>query len=269
MNTILINQTKYYYELHGQTNKPALVLISGLWSDHSYWLPLLPALSDDFEILIFDNRAIGKTSDNTPDHEFSLHDMADDTAELIKQVFPAMHVNIIGQSMGGAIAQIIAANYPKLVRKLMLFNTTPKWSHATIEGLRSLLLSAKEKTSFEQNFAGYLAWIFGEKFLANPVKVTELRNTLLTSEAIQTLADQERQFQALTTFTGIDLSHIQCPTLIGYGPEDKICAISEAKALCDTIPHAELHQFIGAHSPLLEDFYNVVAIIKKFLLQNN
>lgn len=78
---------------------------------------MLNGLATRFQVLIFDNRAIGQTKDNnTP---FTLEIMAEDTMALVQQLGLENPV-ILGQSMGGAIAQIIAKNYATQINKLII-----------------------------------------------------------------------------------------------------------------------------------------------------
>lgn len=247
---VLVNKTKYYYELHGDQNNQPLVLTSGLWSDHSYWEPILPQLARDFYVLIFDNRAIGNTVDDGS--SFSIEEMADDTMLLIQNVVNHAPVNLIGQSMGGSIVQAVAACYPDRIKKLVLLNTTPRWRQASIEALRSVLLSYKENASFEQLFSSTLAWLYGEDFLSNKAKVKELRDLLKTTKPNQTLNDQERQFYALERFKGVDFSKLVMPTFVGYGEEDKLSPPIDSKVLGENIIKSQLHCFPGAHRTLYE-----------------
>ena len=63
-----------------------------------------------------DNRDIG-LSQKFPAGDYTLEDMARDSAELITALaLPSAH--IVGQSMGGMIAQEVAISYPDLVRSL-------------------------------------------------------------------------------------------------------------------------------------------------------
>jgi alpha-beta hydrolase superfamily lysophospholipase len=48
-----------YYELHGSGDP--LVLIAGLASDSQSWAPILPALAERFQVVVFDNRGAGRT----------------------------------------------------------------------------------------------------------------------------------------------------------------------------------------------------------------
>src|SRR5438876_4640499 len=112
-----VNNAEIYYEIHGEGK--LLVLIEGFGCDHSFWTPLLEPLSKHFKVLIFDNRGTGQTKDNNQD--FTFQTLTKDILDLIATLTTETRVQIIGHSMGGAIAQIIAAEHPEKIDKLMLF----------------------------------------------------------------------------------------------------------------------------------------------------
>ena len=107
-----IGDIDMYYEVHG-TGEP-LVLLHGLSLDSSVWIKQVSALSQKYQVIIFDNRGVGQTDD--PHNNYSTEMMADDTATLMKFLNVA-EAHILGFSMGGMIAQTIALEYPELAKK--------------------------------------------------------------------------------------------------------------------------------------------------------
>jgi len=88
------------------------VLISGFGAQHSTWLPMLNSLAQHFRVTYFDNRGVGRSAQ--PQGPYNIAQMADYTIGLMEAlgIETAM---ICGHSMGGLIAQYMAANYPKHV----------------------------------------------------------------------------------------------------------------------------------------------------------
>lgn len=58
MPNIKIGDVSMYYEVHGE-GEP-LVLITGFSSDHKTWLPFLPAFTNNYRVLIMDNRGMAR-----------------------------------------------------------------------------------------------------------------------------------------------------------------------------------------------------------------
>lgn len=243
MAKIKINSTEFYYELHGKGHP--LVLIAGYTCDHQFWIPILEDMAKHFQVLIFDNHGVGQTKDSNAHLNVEL--MAKDIVDLYSTLgLDKPHV--IGQSMGGTIAQTIAAQYPDKVNKLGILTSSPKWRKAMLNGLESLLNMRKNNVDFDIIFLATIAWVFGEKFLKNTEMVNEFKKIILSMPNPQSLEDQIRQFDVLANFDGIkNLSYIKAPTLVAYGNEDIISLPGEAKLMSEKITNAKLMEFNCAH----------------------
>lgn len=248
MAKIKINETEYYYELHG-SGEP-LVLVAGYCSDHRHWLPILDQLAKDFQVLIFDNRAIGQTRDNNS--SLSTQIMADDTM-LLAATLGLDNPSFVGHSMGGTIVQDIALRYPNQINKIAILQSSSKWRQAMLKGLKSLLNMRKENLTFDLQFEALLSWVFGENFLQNKMAIESLKNIILTDEFPQSLNDQVRQFEVLENFNNESrVSNIQAPTLVASGIQDIISLPFESLKLAKSIPGAKFVSVNCGHNMILE-----------------
>lgn len=262
MPKININNAEFYYELHGQ-GEP-VVLISGYGANHLFWFPILPLLSQHFQVLVFDNRAIGQTIDNSH-FPLTAEFMANDTMALIKEL-GLKKPHIVGQSMGGTIAQNIAARFPTLINKLGILNSSAKWRQAMLRGLWSMWLIRKAN-NFDCWFETNLAWVFGEEFLQNSEQVENLRLTILNDPYPQSVENQERQYAALTEFDGrAALKNITAKTLVSYGTQDIISLPSESKEIAENIMQAKLIEFDCGHGIVAEVPHELARTLIDFLM---
>lgn len=248
MAKLSINDAEFYYQLQGKGHP--LVLISGYTCDNTFWAPVLDALSAYFQVFTFDNRCIGQTKNSA--QSLSAELLANDVIGLIRQMgFKNPHV--IGHSMGGTIAQTVAARYGKELGKLVIMNSSSRWRQAMLLGLKSLLGMRKEKVSADVILDASLAWIFGESFLENNEKIATLKDMMKEDLDLQTIEDQEKQFEILTGFDGRQqLKNIQSDTLIVYGKQDLISLPDESKWMASQISNAKLVEFDCAHGSVLE-----------------
>jgi pimeloyl-ACP methyl ester carboxylesterase len=97
--------------------KPPLILLHGLTASGACWTELARALEDKYDIIMPDARGHGKSS--APDYGYRYEDHAGDVVGLMKalRLPPAI---LIGHSMGGMTAAVVASRKPDLFRGLIL-----------------------------------------------------------------------------------------------------------------------------------------------------
>jgi pimeloyl-ACP methyl ester carboxylesterase len=111
----------------GVDNGPVLLLLSGQANSHAWWDGLRARFEDRYRVVTFDYRGTGGSHGPVADWSTAL--FADDAARVLRTVTtsPAM---VYGTSMGGRVAQFLAARYPGLVDRLILACTSPGGEHA-------------------------------------------------------------------------------------------------------------------------------------------
>lgn len=142
MPMIEANGVNVYYELHGATGEP-IVLIHGSWTDHNTWNLVVPELADNFRLLTYDRRGHGK-SENGAGQGTAEQD-ALDTANILTnlELAPA---HVVGSSFGGTIALKLASLKPATIQSLVvhepplhdLIMDEPSIRPSLLEGRKSL-----------------------------------------------------------------------------------------------------------------------------------
>ena len=137
MTRVKTSNISLEYEIFGCENTDTIILVQGLGMQLIDWPePLIKTLSKSFRVIIFDNRDSGLSSKMNISEEkekyylqdmsecdvihrsYSLHDLAQDVVDLADAL--KIHTfHIIGFSMGGMIAQLVAAKFPKRVMSLV------------------------------------------------------------------------------------------------------------------------------------------------------
>lgn len=102
-------------------DKPAVVLLHGLMGSGACWTDLARALEDDFDVVMPDARGHGDSS--APDHGYRYDDLASDVDGLVRGLALATPV-LIGHSMGGMTAAVVASRAGAPVRALVLIDPT-------------------------------------------------------------------------------------------------------------------------------------------------
>lgn len=119
MATVRVNDAEVFYEAHG-TGRP-FVLFSETACDGEIWkLYQVPEFSKDHLVIIHDYRGTGKSS--KPSIDYTTRMFCDDAAAVLEQLGVRDAV-VLGHSMGGRVAQLLALEYPQRVSRLILAST--------------------------------------------------------------------------------------------------------------------------------------------------
>ena len=134
------------YLTYGDENSSPLMIIHGLYGSGRNWGVIAKRLSDKFHVIAVDLRNHGE-SPWFDSHNY--HDMAEDLVEVI--TYLKIRPDIIGHSMGGKAAMVLALKNPNLVNRLLIADIAPvKYEHDQskfIEAMQKVDLSKVEKRS--------------------------------------------------------------------------------------------------------------------------
>lgn len=192
-----------------------------------------------FYVIRFDNRDVGRSS-RTP-YPYDLRDMAADVAAMIRYYGQAAVVT--GRSMGGAIAQLLALDYPQLVCGLGLFFTYAKNSSQLVKPARTAPFSNRDQ---------FLAWHFrqiseiaGSKYPWEEKQLPDLVAGCWQRGFSWEGLERQRQAMERTVPWAQRLGEIQVPVSIVHGEEDPVIPPAAGKELHRLIPQSRLHLVPG------------------------
>lgn len=115
-----VNGLNMYYEIHG-TGQP-LVLIHGAFSAiGTSFGPILPGLAQNRQVIAIEYQGHGRTADI--DRPLSIPQLADDIVALLQHL-GLETADVLGYSLGAAIALQLVIRHPEVVRKLVLISVT-------------------------------------------------------------------------------------------------------------------------------------------------
>ena len=172
-----------YRELGPKTGVP-VIFLTHLAAVLDNWDPrVVDGIAAQHRVITFDNRGVGASSGSTPN---TIEAMAKDAVAFIRAL-GFEQVDLFGFSMGGMIAQVIAADEPQLVRKVILAGTGPAGGDgitnvtriAHLDTLRGLLTlqDPKQFLFFTRTPDGRRA---GKEFLARLKERTENRDKAIS-----------------------------------------------------------------------------------------
>lgn len=279
-----------WYDIFGAADDPTVLLIHGSDAQAVAWMPHFyePLVSGGFRVIRFDQRDNGlsesfgmpkgfKPNEWTPEQEapYPLVDMAEDAIGLLERL-DVDHAHVIGHSMGGMIAQIVALRRPDLVTTLTLMSTSP--SHS----FDPTLQPPEVFDLFENELGGMLRAMALPSFFMPLTRNRMMKGTKEFFSAMDDdtrTVDGERALDAwistyyadgrklnLMSWQGMaivtsssrvsELPSLTIPTLVVHGDRDKLIDYRNAQALADIVPNARLVTLGGGGHlfPLFESY---------------
>lgn len=230
-----------YYEWHGDHDGCPVVFIRGTGADGSRWLPQVEAYTGRYRCLIFDNRGAGQS--DGPHGAYTVELMGLDALGLLDKL-GVDRAHISGLSLGGAIAQFIAAEAPERVATLQLHGSWGR-TYGYARMYLSLLKRFVETGGLELYYEGALLYLFPpEFFIEQYERAMEILSSMKEhSSPIQGLLGQLEA--NLTHDLSGRLKDIIAPTLITVGEFDMCLPPYYSRELHEAIPGSELIVFNG------------------------
>jgi pimeloyl-ACP methyl ester carboxylesterase len=245
-----------------------IILINGYSFAMDSWPPtLLGKLAANQTVIIFDNRGIGNTTSGG-EKEFSIGQFANDTAGLL-EALKISKADVLGWSMGGAIAQELALNYPDRVEKLIVYASFCSPVKSVRPSQEILNALTNQTGTAEDRIDKFLPLIFPEKWRnENPNYLESLPKTTETVSN-QTLS---QQVEAIVNWTGTcnKLTNITQPTLVIVGTKDIATPPSNSLQIIEQIHEAWLVQLKeGGHGLMYQYPEQFSNIVETFLQNTN
>ena len=271
MPHVKANGLDVYYESHGADDAEPILLIMGLGAQMSRWSPdFIAALTDaGHRVIAFDNRDVGLTEKldaagppdmpaifqairegRKPSVAYTLDEMAGDAAGLL-EALGIERAHIVGASMGGMIAQLVAADHPQRTLSLTsIMSTTgnPELPRAKPEAMARLNPPAPDPT---KDLDAFLASaVEGAKVMAGTYPVDEAQ------VRAQSLSDFRRSYYPVgfqRQYAGVvaspdrrpKLKTIAAPTVVIHGADDPLVPVEGGRDTAANIPGAELRTIPG------------------------
>lgn len=276
------------YEVEGAGDGTPLVLVTGLGAQLVRWSPGLRAalVERGFRVIRLDNRDAGLSRHHveagrpdlkaiaatlrdggTPDLAYTLGDMADDVATLM-DALGVGSAHVVGTSMGGFIAQLVAIRHPERVRSLTLVMTStgnpdlpgpPPEVQAMLASRGEPGVSATDQAVANARLIASPGYPFDEERVRARIAAEAERGSNGDSYLRQRaaiLAGGDRR---------ADLAKLDVPTMVLHGDADLLVRVEAGRDVAANIPGAELRIYPGmGHEipePLVPEIVEAIATI--------
>ena len=284
MPRVRANGIDIEYESFGREGDPLVLLIMGFAAQLIFWPESLckGLAAEGFRVVRFDNRDIGKSTHLTdcappdlaklweevssggqPRVPYSLSDMADDAVGLL-DALGAARAHIVGASMGGMIAQLVAINHSDRTKSLTSIMSTTGRRDLPAGDPAALALLAKPPKSLSredliENGVLVRRALAGPGFRESEADIRAFLERVV-DRAPYDPNGSARQMAAIMTAPPRNelLKSVRCPALVLHGESDPLLPVAGAKDTAASIPGAELivvpgmgHGFPQSLAPVL------------------
>lgn len=250
-----------------------LVLITGYFANVKSWNRVfLKKLAENHDVIILDNRNVGGSINTSKNYKAI--DLAEDTGYLVRAL-NLSHVNILGISMGGMIAQQYAILYPKTVDHLILINTfiagiAPTYPSKQVQ----TDLAGGSKNKFNQYLTAMrilfppqarfkMFFTFMNEGFKSPTKEAPISPAVIKQQ--QELVEAWMKDTAALK----KIRQLKIPVLILSGGSDEIIPYPNTDVLHKEIPHSKLVRWQGGGHLMIFQYPEAIAnVINQWILSH-
>jgi len=239
--TIAVGGVPFVYRQLGPDSGVPVIFLHHLMAVLDDWDPrIIDGIAAQRRVIAFDNRGVGASGGTVPS---TIEEMGRDAIAFIRAL-GFKQVDLLGFSLGGGVAQMVALQAPELVRRMILAGTGPKGGGGIDEINRVAALAylkAALTWSDPRNFLFFPRTPEGKRaakdYFARLKERTENRDKPISLQA------RRAQLQAIKT-AGLsapdDLSVIKQPVFVANGDRDLMVASSLSADMARRLPNAQL-----------------------------
>ena len=241
--------TRIHYEVAGPRDAEPLLCIQGLGTDLRGWTFQRFALGRHYRLLLVDNRGVGGS--DKPPGPYDLEVMAEDAVAVL-DAEGVSRAHVMGASMGGVLAQILAVRHPERVRSLVLACTACRhqpWRRELLEGWATVAAEQGMRALAGRS----LRWLVGPRHRRRFGLPFNVFAPFVLNLPAAAFVSQVRAILDQTDDVRLELCTLDVPTLVVVGTQDILTPRADAEELVELIPGAELAILSGAAHGLMFD----------------
>ena len=240
------------YDVFGRHDREPVLLIQGLGTDSRGWAFQRWAFGRRYRCITVDNRVMGHSE--RPPGPYDLEQMVRDALACL-DAEGIERVHVVGASMGGVIAQIMAVLHPERVRSLVLACTSCR-HHQWRRELFQEWADDVEAGGMGALGGEGLRWLIGPRLRRRFGLWLNLLARILLESPTEPFVAQVHAILNASDDLRFELQHVRAPTLVITGSQDALTPIGDAEELAELIPGARLVELRGAAHGLMVEAPN-------------
>jgi 3-oxoadipate enol-lactonase len=253
---------RLHYDTFGRRGGEPVLMIQGLGADSRGWVLPRPAIARHYRGIVFDNRGVGRSG--KPVGSYDLEQMTADAVSVLDAA-DVESAHVIGASMGGVLAQIMAVRHPERVRSLVLACTACRhlsWRRELLEDWAALAQAQGMRAFAAEN----MRWLVGPRALRRFWPAFGVLTPLAISAPAHSFVSQVNAILDMDDSVRDLLHTVAVPTLVLVGSQDILTPQADSEEIAELIPDAELAVVQGgAHGFMVEHFGAFNKLVLEFL----
>lgn len=240
------------WRCHGDETNPCVVLLHPIATDGSVWAAQAASWADRFHVVAIDLPGHGASTQ--PEAGAGITDFAA-AIEVSLREGGVRRAAIVGLSLGSMVAQRLAADYPGLVRSVVLASGAA-WTSAEGRDAWDARIADAERAGMESLKEAMLQRWFTPEFLLDEPKAVAEVGDLITATPVAGFIAAARAIAQLDNRDA--LARITCPALVVAGTSDRATPPSVVGPIADAIRGARYLELPAAHVVNVEaaDLFN-------------
>jgi 3-oxoadipate enol-lactonase len=246
-----------HHRVLGAPRRPTVVVGGSVGSTLATWEPVLAALAVEFHVIAYDHRGHGGSP--APAGPYVIDDLAQDVLALLDGYHVA-RAHLVGLSLGGMVAQLIAARQPHRVDQLVLLCTAAHYPDPRPWTERAATVRADGTEAIADLVLD--RWLTPDYRGDHPAEAARWKKMIAGIDregyagCCEAVADLDLRR---------DLSRIQAPTLVLAGAQDPAAPPEQMRELAAAIPGSQFLVVPGAHMPTIEHPDTVTRLLLEHL----
>ncbi len=261
-----------YYEAG---SGPVLLLVHGITSSADAWRGVMPALAEHYTVIAPD--LLGHGGSAKPRGDYSLGAYASGLRDLLAALGHS-RATVVGHSLGGGIAMVMAYQFPERVERLALISSGGLGKQVGLV-LRAATLPGAGIVLPVITRRGPRDAVIGAAHLLSRLGLrtrADVRGAALGLASLRDDAARRAFIHTARSIIDIAGQRVNAhdrlylaegmPTLLVWGDRDPMIPVSHGLAAHEAIPHSRLELFAGAgHYPFEEDPERFVRVLRDFI----
>jgi pimeloyl-ACP methyl ester carboxylesterase len=234
------------YQVSAGESDGALLMMAGYGRSGSSWIPWLERVGPlPFRVVLLDHRGTGESARSL--RPYTLATLADDAATVLREAAGDAPAIVVGDSMGGMVAQHLALRHPELIGGLVLSASSAR------AGLSAAFLRSLPLTVAATILKDVRVWTMCDHLLVHEAKSPREAHDLLAP--LRQIQRAEPYSRANTFLQAVAMSFhrtdrgfgaVRGRVVVSAGAGDRVLAPDNSRALAECLPHARLTILPGA-----------------------